>query len=120
MNKLILGATLLVSVPLLSGCIIGAAAGVAGAAIGATAGAVGMVGGAAVDLVTTDEEERKSHEIERLKRELLAAVGVGLIDATPATVDRLLRDEDTLIGTATTGAAVEFVVVAPRTTARAT
>lgn len=40
--------------------------------------------------------------LERLKRELLAAVGVGLIDATPATIDRLLRDVDTLIATATT------------------
>lgn len=40
--------------------------------------------------------------LERLKRELLAAVGGGLLEATPAAIDRLLRDVDALIATATT------------------
>lgn len=42
--------------PLLSGCLV---AEIAGTAIGLTATAVGAVGGAAVDLVTTDDEERR-------------------------------------------------------------
>lgn len=40
--------------------------------------------------------------LDRLKRELLAAVGVGLADASPAAIDRLLRDVDRLIAAATT------------------
>ncbi len=52
--------------PLLGGCIV---TDVAGAAVGLTVGAVGAVGGAAIDLVTTDEDEQQSHDIERLKKE---------------------------------------------------
>jgi cell division protein FtsB len=55
-----------VSAPLLSGCLV---AEVAGAAVGLTATAVGAVGGAAVDLVTTDDKERQAQENERLKKE---------------------------------------------------
>ncbi len=66
MKKAIVFAVLVGAIPLLSGCLV---ASVAGAAIGATAGAVGMVGGAAVDLVTTDEDERQQQDIDRLKKE---------------------------------------------------
>lgn len=52
--------------PLLAGCIV---TDVAGAAVGLTVGAVGAVGGAAIDLVTTDEDEQQSQDIERLKKE---------------------------------------------------
>jgi len=54
------------SAPLLGGCIV---TDVAGAAVGLTVMTVGAVGGAAIDLVTTDEDEQQSHDIERLKRE---------------------------------------------------
>jgi len=52
--------------PVLSGCLI---TDIAGAAVGATVVTVGAVGGAVVDLVTTDEEERRTQEIERLRQE---------------------------------------------------
>jgi hypothetical protein len=52
--------------PLLGGCLV---TDVAGAAVGLTVMTVGAVGGAAVDLVTTDEDEQQSHDIERLKKE---------------------------------------------------
>lgn len=52
--------------PLLGGCLV---TDVAGAAVGLTVGAVGAVGGAAIDLVTTDEDEQQGHDIERLKKE---------------------------------------------------
>jgi hypothetical protein len=52
--------------PLFGGCIV---TDVAGAAVGLTVMTVGAVGGAAIDLVTTDEDEQQSHDIERLKRE---------------------------------------------------
>lgn len=54
------------SAPLLGGCIV---TDVAGAAVGLTVMTVGAVGGAAIDFVTTDEDEQQSHDIERLKRE---------------------------------------------------
>lgn len=66
MKKAVLVATILAAIPLLSGCLVASAA---GAVIGVTAGAVGAVGGAAVDLVTTDEDERQQQDIDRLKRE---------------------------------------------------
>lgn len=66
MRKSIVLAVALASAPLLSGCLV---ADVAGAAIGVTAGAVGMVGGAAIDLVTTDEDERQQQEIDQLKKD---------------------------------------------------
>jgi hypothetical protein len=66
MKKALVIATIFATAPLLSGCLV---ASVAGAAIGVTGAAVGAVGGAAVDLVTTDDEERKSQEIERLRKE---------------------------------------------------
>lgn len=66
MRKAIVLAVALGATPLLSGCLV---ADVAGAAIGVTAGAVGMVGGAAIDLVTTDEDERQQQEIDQLKRD---------------------------------------------------
>jgi uncharacterized lipoprotein YajG len=66
MKKLIALTLALAATPLLSGCLV---AEVAGAAIGVTAAAVGTVGGAAVDLVTTDEDERQQQEIDQLKRE---------------------------------------------------
>jgi hypothetical protein len=50
----------------LGGCIV---TDVAGAAVGLTVMTVGAVGGAAIDLVTTDEDEQQSHDIERLKKE---------------------------------------------------
>lgn len=56
----------LAATPLLGGCIV---TDIAGAAVGMTVVAVGTVGGAAVDLVTTDEDERQSQDIERLKKE---------------------------------------------------
>lgn len=52
--------------PLLGGCLV---ADVAGAAVGLTVATVGAVGGAAVDLVTTDEDEQQSHDIEALRKE---------------------------------------------------
>lgn len=52
--------------PLLGGCIV---TDFAGAAVGLTVMTVGAVGGAAIDLVTTDENEQQSHDIERLKKE---------------------------------------------------
>ena len=65
MKKAVLALALGAS-PLLSGCIV---TDVAGAAVGLTVATVGAVGGAAVDLVTTDEDERQQHEIDQLKRE---------------------------------------------------
>jgi hypothetical protein len=56
----------LAAAPVLSGCLI---ADIAGAAVGATVVTVGAVGGAVIDLVTTDEEERRAEEIERLRQE---------------------------------------------------
>lgn len=62
MKKAIVIAGIIACAPLLSGCLI---ADVAGAAIGVTSAAVGGV----VDLVTTDEDERQSQDIEKLKKE---------------------------------------------------
>ena len=56
MRKAIIAATLVATTPLLQGCLV---ADVAGVAIGVTGAAVGAVGGAAIDLVTTDEDERQ-------------------------------------------------------------
>lgn len=66
MKKAAALALALASAPLLGGCIV---TDVAGAAVGLTVMTVGAVGGAAIDLVTTDEDEQQSHDIERLKRE---------------------------------------------------
>lgn len=66
MKRILFLTLILASAPLLSGCLV---AEVAGAAVGLTATAVGVVGGAAVDLVTTDEDERQSQDIARLKKE---------------------------------------------------
>jgi len=66
MNKLATLALLIAATPLLGGCLV---ASVAGAAIGVTASAVGAVGGAAIDLVTTDEDEQQAHDIEALRKE---------------------------------------------------
>lgn len=66
MKKTLVLAAIIGCAPLLSGCLV---VEVAGAAVGLTASAVGAVGGAAVDLVTTDEDERQSQDIERLKKE---------------------------------------------------
>lgn len=66
MKKSLVVAAVLASAPLLSACIV---TDVAGAAIGLTTIAVGATVGAAVDLVTTDEDERQSQDIERLKKE---------------------------------------------------
>lgn len=66
MKKAIVLAAALAATPLLSGCLV---ADVAGAAIGVTTATVSMIGGAAVDLVTTDEDERQQQEIDRLKKE---------------------------------------------------
>jgi hypothetical protein len=52
--------------PVLGGCLI---TDIAGVAVGATVVTVGAVGGAVIDLVTTDEEERQAQEIERLRQE---------------------------------------------------
>ena len=66
MKKAIVVASALACAPLLSGCLVADAA---GAVIGVTCAAVGAVGGAAIDLVTTDEDERQQQEIDQLKRE---------------------------------------------------
>lgn len=66
MKKALFLAALLTPMPLLSGCLV---ADVAGAAVGLTASAVGAGVGAAVDLVTTDDAERRDQENERLKKE---------------------------------------------------
>ena len=66
MKKALILTLILASAPLLSGCLV---AEVAGAAVGLTTAAVGAVGGAAVDLVTTDEDERRDQDNERLKKE---------------------------------------------------
>jgi hypothetical protein len=66
MKKAVTLAVALGAAPLLGGCLV---ADVAGAAVGLTVITVGAVGGAAVDLVTTDEDEQQSHDIERLKKE---------------------------------------------------
>lgn len=66
MKKFLLLTLILASAPLLAGCLV---AEVAGAAVGLTASAVGAVGGAAVDLVTTSDQERQAQENERLKKE---------------------------------------------------
>ncbi|MEQ1781080.1 MAG: hypothetical protein ABMA14_06965 [Hyphomonadaceae bacterium] len=66
MKKALVLILMLASAPLLSGCLV---AEVAGAAVGLTTAAVGAVGGAAVDLVTTDEDERRDQDNERLKKE---------------------------------------------------
>ena len=66
MKKAAAMAIALGTAPLLAGCIV---TDVAGAAVGLTVMTVGAVGGAAIDLVTTDEDEQQSHDIERLKKE---------------------------------------------------
>lgn len=66
MKKSLVVAAILASAPLLSACIV---TDVAGAAIGLTTFAVGTTVGAAVDLVTTDEDEQQTQDIERLKKE---------------------------------------------------
>jgi hypothetical protein len=66
MKKAAVLAIALGSAPLLGGCLV---TDVAGAAVGLTVMTVSAVGGAAVDLVTTDEDEQQSHDIERLKKE---------------------------------------------------
>lgn len=66
MKKAIVLAAIIAAAPLLSGCLV---AEVAGTAVGLTVGAVGAVGGAAIDLVTTDEDEQQSQDIEKLKKE---------------------------------------------------
>lgn len=66
MKKAAVLALALGAAPHLGGCIV---TDVAGATVGLTVMTVGAVGGAAIDLVTTDEDEQKSHDIERLKKE---------------------------------------------------
>jgi single-stranded DNA-specific DHH superfamily exonuclease len=66
MKRAMIVATLLASAPVLQGCLV---ADVAGVAIGVTGAAVGAVGGAAIDLVTTDEDERQQQEIDQLKKD---------------------------------------------------
>jgi hypothetical protein len=59
MKKAAVLAIALGSAPLLGGCLV---TDVAGAAVGLTVMTVSAVGGAAVDLVTTDEDEQKENE----------------------------------------------------------
>lgn len=66
MKKALVLAVVLASAPLLSGCLV---ADVAGAALGVTTAAVGAGVNAAVDLVTTDDAERRDQENDRLKKE---------------------------------------------------
>lgn len=66
MKKALVISAVLASAPLLSGCLV---TDIAGAAIGATTAAVGIGVGAAVDLVTTDDAERRGQENDRLKKE---------------------------------------------------
>jgi predicted small secreted protein len=66
MKKSLVVAAVLASAPLLSGCLV---ADVAGAAVGLTTMAVGATVGGVVDLVTTDEDEQQTQDIERLKKE---------------------------------------------------
>ena len=66
MKKAATLALALCATPLLGGCLV---TDVAGAAVGLTVATVGAVGGAAIDLVTTDEDEQQSHDIEALRKE---------------------------------------------------
>lgn len=66
MKKSLVVMAVLSAAPLLSACLI---TDVAGAAIGITGMAVGATVGAAVDLVTTDEDEQQTQDIEKLKKE---------------------------------------------------
>ena len=62
MRKALVLAGLLLTAPLLSGCLI---ADVADAAVGVT----GAVVGGAVDMITTSPEEQQAKDNERLKKE---------------------------------------------------